>query len=133
MAICDNTGEDEKLALRIHKVVKKQAMSGFRDNQVVIRRITLVHECFHWYRHQPYHVLMRMIGADDNLGRVIQCQIVAGTTDSDKWKAVDWMEWQAKGVALKILMPEKTVRPLVDKLLAEYTGKNAAADRAWIY
>ena len=39
MAIYDNTGEDEKLALRIHKAVKKQALSGFRDNQVVVRRI----------------------------------------------------------------------------------------------
>lgn len=39
MAIYDNTGEDEKLAIKIHKAVKKQALSGFRDNQVVIRRI----------------------------------------------------------------------------------------------
>lgn len=67
---------------------------------------------------------MRMIGVDDNLGRAIQCQIAAGTTDSDKWKAVDWMEWQAKGVAPKILMPEKTVRPLVDRLLVEYSGND---------
>ena len=39
MAIYDNAGEDEKLAIRIHKAVKKQALFGFRDNQVVIRRI----------------------------------------------------------------------------------------------
>ena len=39
MAIFDNTGEDEKLAIKIYKAVKKQALSGFRDNQVVIRRI----------------------------------------------------------------------------------------------
>ena len=39
MAIYDNTGEDEELAIRIHKAVKKQALFGFRDNQVVIRRI----------------------------------------------------------------------------------------------
>lgn len=39
MAIYNNTGEDEKLALRIHKAVKKQALSGFRDNQVVVMRI----------------------------------------------------------------------------------------------
>ena len=39
MAIYDNTGEDEKLALIIHEAAKKQALSGFRDNQVVIRRI----------------------------------------------------------------------------------------------
>lgn len=88
------------------------------------RRTTLAHECFHWHRHQPYHVLMRMIGADDNLGRAIQCQIAAGSTNSDKWKAVDWMEWQAKGVAPKILMPAKTVRPLVDKLLVEFAGND---------
>ncbi len=94
------------------------------ERSVGTRRTTLAHECFHWHRHQPYHVLMRMIGADDNLGRAIQCQIAAGTTDSDKWKAVDWMEWQAKGVAPKILMPEKTVRPLVDRLLVEYSGND---------
>lgn len=39
MAIYDNSGEDEKLALKIYKAVKKQALSGFRDNQVVVRRI----------------------------------------------------------------------------------------------
>lgn len=39
MAIYDNTGEDEKLALKIHKAVLKNKMAGFRGNQVVIRRI----------------------------------------------------------------------------------------------
>ncbi len=39
MAIYDNTGENEKLALRIHKAVLKNKMAGFRSNQVVIRRI----------------------------------------------------------------------------------------------
>ncbi len=92
------------------------------ERSIGTRRTTLAHECFHWYRHQPYHVLMRMIGADDKLGRAIQCQLSAKNTDSDKWKSVDWMEWQAKGIAPKILMPEKTVRPLVDKLLMEYAG-----------
>ncbi len=38
MAIYDNTGEDEKLAIRIHKAVK-EVLFGFRDNQVIIRRI----------------------------------------------------------------------------------------------
>ena len=98
------------------------------ERSIGTRRTTLVHECFHWHRHQPYHVLMRMIGADDNLGRAIQCQIAAGSTDSDKWKAVDWMEWQAKGVAPKILMPAKTVRPLVDKLLIEFAGNDPVSD-----
>ena len=39
MAIYDNIGEDEDIAINIHESVKKQALSGFRDNPVVIRRI----------------------------------------------------------------------------------------------
>lgn len=70
---------------------------------------------------------MKMIGANDNLGMAIQCQIAANNTDSDKWKAVDWMEWQAKGVAPRILMPEKTTRMKVDELLSEYGGSEKAS------
>ncbi|MDQ0151525.1 DNA-binding Xre family transcriptional regulator [Moryella indoligenes] len=70
--------------------------------------------------------MMKMIGANDNLGRAIQCQIAANTADSDKWKAVDWMEWQAKGVAPRILMPAKTTRMKADELLAEYGGASEA-------
>ena len=96
------------------------------ERSVGTKRTTLAHECFHWYRHQPYHILMKMIGAEDNLGRAIQCQITANTADSDKWKAVDWMEWQAKGVAPKILMPAKTTRIKTDELLAKYGGMKKA-------
>lgn len=39
MAIYDNTGEDEKFAIKIYKAVKKQALSGFRDNQTLVRRV----------------------------------------------------------------------------------------------
>lgn len=92
------------------------------ERSVGTKRTTLAHECFHWYRHQPYHVLMRMIGANDNLGRAIQCQIATNTMDSDKWKAVDWMEWQAKGIAPRILMPAKMTRVKTDQLLVEYGG-----------
>lgn len=90
------------------------------------RRTTLAHECFHWYRHQPYHALMRMIGADDKIGRAIQCQINGNSADTDKWKAVDWMEWQAKGIAPRILMPTRTARIKAEELLRKYGGaKNA--------
>lgn len=98
------------------------------DLSVGTKRITLAHECFHWYRHQPYYALMRMIGADDNLGCAIQCQIAENSVDSDKWKAVDWMEWQAKGIAPKILMPAKTFKVKVDEILSKFGGsENAAA------
>ena len=101
------------------------------ERSVGTKRTTLAHECFHWHRHQPYHVLMKMIGANDNLGKAIQCQIAANTTDSDKWKAVDWMEWQAKGVAPRILMPAKTTRLKADQLLAEYGEADEASVAAY--
>ncbi len=86
------------------------------------KRTIIAHECFHWYRHQPYHILMKMIGANDNLGRAIHCRIAANTADLDKWKAADCMERQAKGVASLILMPAKTTRMKAEELLAEYGG-----------
>ena len=101
------------------------------ERSVGTKRTTLAHECFHWHRHQPYHVLMKMIGADDNLGKAIQCQIAANSMDSDKWKAVDWMEWQAKGVAPRILMPAKSTRLKADQLLAVYGGADDASIAAY--
>lgn len=56
MAIYDNTGEDEKLALRIPKAVKKQALSGFRDNQGVVMRIK--------------RTLFRILGDDSEVERI---------------------------------------------------------------
>lgn len=96
------------------------------ERSVGTRRTTLVHECFHWYRHQPYHALMRMIGADDKIGRAIQSQIAGNAADTDKWKAVDWMEWQAKGIAPKILMPANTVKIKAEELLGQYGGAENA-------
>lgn len=39
MAIYDNTGEAEKLALRIHQAVMDNKMADFRDNKVIVKRI----------------------------------------------------------------------------------------------
>lgn len=81
---------------------------------------TIVHECFHWYRHQPYHALMKMLGANDGLGKIIQCSIGSNVKDSEKWKAVDWMEWQANGVAPHILMPTNTAKIKISELIEKY-------------
>ena len=81
---------------------------------------TIAHECFHWYRHQPYHALMKMLGANDELGKIIQCSIGSNAKDSEKWKAVDWMEWQANGVAPHILMSTNTAKIKISELIEKY-------------
>ena len=63
---------------------------------------------------------MKMIGAKDDVGKVIQCSIQPNGKDTEKWKAIDWMEWQANGVALHILMPYQTCRTVIDGLLEKY-------------
>lgn len=81
---------------------------------------TIAHECFHWHRHQPYHALMKMLGVNDELGKIIQCSIGSNAKDSEKWKAVDWMEWQANGVTPHILMPTNTAKIKITELIEKY-------------
>ena len=90
---------------------------------------TIAHECYHWYRHQPYHALMKMIGAKDGVGKVIKCAIQTNRKDTEKWKAMDWLEWQANNVALHILMPIQTCKITIDRLIAEYTGNLQGRER----
>ena len=120
----DGSAKDNKT----RKLLVKQAKRGtiYLDPRVKYertestRRNTLAHECFHWYRHQPYHALMRMIGAADDRDIALQYHLIENHTQQDKWKPADWMEWQANGIAPRILMPAKTVRMAADQLLQKY-------------
>lgn len=110
--------EDGNVQDKNKNIVIRNAKRGmiFIDSRVYFERtlgtvnFTVAHECFHWFRHQPYHALMKMLGSDDKLGKIIQCSIGSNGEDTEKWKPIDWMEWQANGVAPHILMPTKTAR-----------------------
>lgn len=119
--------EDGNVSGSDKKIVIRNAKRGtmYVDPRVFYERTlgtlnsTIAHECFHWHRHQPYHALMKMIGAKDGLGKNIQCSIGANRGNSDNWKAVDWMEWQANEIAPKILMPYKTAAKYCKNLIQE--------------
>lgn len=123
--------EDGNIAGTNRKIIIRNAKRGsmYVDPRVFYERTlgtlnsTIAHECFHWHRHQPYHALMKMIGAKDGVGKNIQCAIAANRDSSDNWKAVDWMEWQANEIALKILMPYKTAKEYCEMMICEYTGQ----------
>lgn len=80
----------------------------------------IAHECFHWYRHQPYHLLMKMLGVRDDLGRVIRCSIDSDHSDAEKRSSFDWLEWQANRMIPYILMPAKTATRKIEGMLREY-------------
>lgn len=80
----------------------------------------IAHECFHWYRHLPYHLLMKMLGVKDDVGGVICCTVHFDDSDTEKWNSLDWMEWQANGIVPYILMPAKTATRKIEEMLREY-------------
>ncbi len=80
----------------------------------------IAHECFHWYRHQPYHLLMKMLGVRDDLGRVIRCTVDSVRNDTEKRNSFDWIEWQANRMVPYILMPAKMATQKIEEMLREY-------------
>lgn len=54
------------------------------------------------------------------LGKNIKCAIKIKVNDSEKWSAEDWMEWQANGIATKILMPSNTTKLKINALYKKY-------------
>ena len=65
---------------------------------------TIAHEAFHWYKHRDYHIA----GSVVNPQKAIQIRSTFTTYDEsimENWSDEDWMEWQARGIAPRILMP----------------------------
>lgn len=79
----------------------------------------IAHECFHWYRHRPYHLLMKMLGVRDDI-RVIRCAVNLDDRGAGERSPLDWMEWQANEIVPYILMPAKTATRKIEEMLREY-------------
>ena len=74
---------------------------GFLNN-------TLCHEGYHWFRHRIYAVICLML-----YGKVfIACRVNEKTPIQNKWTNEQWVEWQARSVTPRILMP---IGPFTEK------------------
>jgi len=76
---------------------------------------TLAHECFHWWRHRNYFNFKRT--HENGTEFAFRCNKYLSTTGSligGQWSNIDKMEWQAKTIAPKILMPKKAFKKKVD-------------------
>jgi hypothetical protein len=79
---------------------------------------TVAHECFHWFRHRTYHFMQTVLDGK----RSVACRCpVDGKKEkfNTKWTDEDWMEWQASGIAPRILLPRETFSDMVDRFLRE--------------
>ena len=93
----------------IEKTVRRGTM--FIDADVITERNegcynnTIAHECVHWYKHRNYHLLKQI--TEDRSSKKKRCPATGlDEFPKDRWTDEDWMEWQANGIAPRILMPK---------------------------
>ncbi len=66
---------------------------------------TVSHECVHWYKHRNYHLYQSAVGNTKSIA--FRCPVAESNEEFRReWDDEDWMEWQANGIAPRILMPK---------------------------
>jgi len=90
---------------------------------------TVAHECFHWHKHRDYHIAVSVQDNARGIKRYCYSDEKPESTQSD-WTDEDWMEWQAAGIAPRILMPLDTFVIMAERFLSEYAD-NPAISMKW--
>lgn len=99
---------------------------------------TVAHECVHWYKHRNYHLLAHV----NDIKKIKKQRCPVAEPDEsrkEKWTDEEWMEWQANGIAPRILMPRdmfiqaagqirEELSDIDDSYVLSYTLKNKLAD-----
>ena len=90
---------------------------------------TVAHECFHWHKHRDYYISTSV--------RVKTKAVESRFSYEEKpessqpqWTDEDWMEWHAREIAPRILMPIDTFCNVVERFIADYLDK-PATHRKW--
>ena len=87
------------------------------------KRNTVSHECVHWLYHRKYFLALEAL----EQGRAIALKCPSDPKSDifkDSWTDEDWLEWQANGIAPRLLMPKETVADTF-QMIIEYSKKNA--------
>lgn len=79
---------------------------------------TLVHESVHWLLHY-YHNEYKMLFDNDHYRSSSRSD--SSVLNFSGWTDYDWMEWQANGIAGRILMPRRTIKQMVQELFVKYS------------
>jgi hypothetical protein len=80
------------------------------------KRNTVSHECVHWTEHRNYHLMAAV--KNSKTSRACRCPAEQKSDQfTEQWDDEDWMEWQANGIAPRILMPHETVGSMFNRLV----------------
>lgn len=100
------------------------------------QRNTVSHECVHWTKHRNYHTMASVV--DGRTAVAFRCPTdIKDEKFKEAWTDEDWMEWQANGIAPRILMPRETVGTAFERLGQEsrnnpFIAANLMKPTRWI-
>lgn len=80
-------------------------------------RNTLAHECFHWYKHRHYFNYNRVHNNGQDFAFRCEKSNVKPVSQTAIHTDTEIMEWQAKMMAPRILMPKKAAKTLLADLI----------------
>lgn len=88
---------------------------------------TVIHECVHWELHKVFHEIKMIL---DKNHSTVSSWTEENLADSSMWSSLDWMEWQANGIAPRILMPKVQTRIKIRELFQTLTLVNPEISRS---
>lgn len=103
------------------------------DKDVVFKRNvgsynnTVIHECVHWELHKVFHEVKMVLDKDHSQ---VSSWTEENLADTSMWTSLDWMEWQANGIAPRILMPKVQTRIKIRELFQTLTLVNPDISRS---
>lgn len=124
--ICFNSGlvpvyfkdEDEFRDIKVRRGTILIDPDTLKERNIGCLNNTVAHECVHWYKHRKYH--MYNLGAGNAKGVAFRYPIIERNEAlQEQWTDEDWMEWQANGIAPRILMPRQTFQAAIDMILED--------------
>jgi hypothetical protein len=125
-------GEDEYIFEQVEKGTMFIDPDVAVERNVGSERNTIAHECVHWNIHRTYHSVQIMAGGEKAVA--FRCPTNPPSEQlNSKWTDEDWMEWQANGIAPKILMPKTTFISYVDSHSLSSKMKNENSELIVLY
>ena len=108
------------------------APSVFVDSGIVNEgriRNTLAHECFHWWKHRNYFNYKRTHEKSVEFGIRCDKNMPRNSVGFEQWTEVERMEWQARTIAPKILMPRTATKKKIEELFIEIVPEGGYTNR----
>jgi Domain of unknown function (DUF955). len=111
-----------------YKMVKARYGTMIIDPDTIAKRNegcrnnTIAHEAFHWHKHRDYHISISVVDPKKS-ARIRSVYNEYDESNKANWSDEDWMEWQARGIAPRILMPPEQFDETANRFFEENSRK----------